>query len=233
MVCRRGLGFTLIELLVVISIIVLLTAILLPVLGSARKSGQQAVCASNVRQLLVSWEGAMIDSGGRIPLTNSLQSHPDELTWSLLLAEYLPSVQVLPVSGQATDDSPYVCPAIQDRYTGLRYMNAMIGYAVNTRWKDGEPAGANEGKLWEAVPAPSTYPFFSDPFVLESVNSELVFDRVGLSGLLSYTPAWGLGLEHDQAANVAFADGHVSTAGQPDLEPLDSSGTPTFFLADQ
>ena len=48
-------AFTLIELLVVISIIVLLMAILIPVLGRARELGQRAVCLSNLRQLTLAW----------------------------------------------------------------------------------------------------------------------------------------------------------------------------------
>jgi len=48
---RLRAAFTLIELLVVVSVIGLLIGILLPVLGSTRTAGRQAVCASNLRQL--------------------------------------------------------------------------------------------------------------------------------------------------------------------------------------
>ncbi len=47
---RRS-AFTLIELLIVIAIIAVLISILLPALGSARESGRQVMCQSNLRQI--------------------------------------------------------------------------------------------------------------------------------------------------------------------------------------
>lgn len=59
-------GFTLVELLVVISVIAVLMAILMPVLGRVREVGQRAVCLSNLRQLTLAWILYAEENDGRL-----------------------------------------------------------------------------------------------------------------------------------------------------------------------
>ncbi len=60
-------AFTLIELLVVISIIALLISILLPALSAARRTAQQAQCASTARQIVLGMTSYAVDSDGYYP----------------------------------------------------------------------------------------------------------------------------------------------------------------------
>lgn len=67
-------GFTLIELLVVISIIALLIAMLLPVLGWAKESSRVAMCSSNQRQHGILYAGFAVDYDDHIPLNYTVGS---------------------------------------------------------------------------------------------------------------------------------------------------------------
>lgn len=67
-------AFTLVELLVVVSIIALLVGILLPSLGGARRSGQRASCAANLKQIGTGMRMYLNDSNDYLPNAPPLPS---------------------------------------------------------------------------------------------------------------------------------------------------------------
>jgi prepilin-type N-terminal cleavage/methylation domain-containing protein/prepilin-type processing-associated H-X9-DG protein len=64
-------GFTLIELLVVMAIISLLVSILLPSLSRAKSLAKRTLCATNWRQVGVTWQYYVSDWGGLGPFVSS------------------------------------------------------------------------------------------------------------------------------------------------------------------
>lgn len=86
-------AFTLIELLAVIGIIALLIAILLPVLGKARRAAQGVACASNLHQLGVSANTFAADHRDQLPSNRvQVRGQPGRhFTWRayLVLRDYL------------------------------------------------------------------------------------------------------------------------------------------------
>jgi prepilin-type N-terminal cleavage/methylation domain-containing protein len=102
--CRRS-GFTLIELLVVIAIIALLISIILPSLGSARRTAWTVICQSNMRQLGLGIQMYADENREIFPLVRPPVGTNQSLLW------YVGWVDLLqPYLGDA-GNSPFNCPA--------------------------------------------------------------------------------------------------------------------------
>ena len=127
-------GFTLIELLVVISIIALLIAILLPMLGKAMSESKRTQCSSHLHQLIISATAYATDNKGLWP--DRGQGLNDEthgnMAWH---AQWHPpgsrdarKLWVGYISGYTLEDgSPFLyCPS----------MSPGIGYTYDEAWPD-------------------------------------------------------------------------------------------------
>ncbi len=72
-------AFTLIELLVAVTVIAILAALLLPVLGRAREMGRRALCTSNQRQIGMASALHADDKDGRFPV--ALRTTVNRMGW--------------------------------------------------------------------------------------------------------------------------------------------------------
>ncbi|MEM6258438.1 MAG: type II secretion system protein [Planctomycetota bacterium] len=227
---RNRPGFTLIELLVVVSITALLVAILLPVLGLARSTARTAQCLANQKGMLTSWSAAMADNQDRIPYILKIDlpanSHPTESWWGLLAA-YNGSSQQLQYGVSAEPSNPNLCPEIDSSFFRPFYGASYFGYSVNARWTACGDLGEHKLLDWGGIKSPSAYPWFADPFV---VDSGYYFTHASFGD--SAITNWGLGFEHpDDSGNAVFADGHAETYQAASLEAKTRCGVPDWLLA--
>jgi prepilin-type N-terminal cleavage/methylation domain-containing protein/prepilin-type processing-associated H-X9-DG protein len=110
---RRS-AFTLIELLVVISIIVMLIALLLPSINSARGWARSAYCSANLRQVGVATEQYFNDFDGRypygVPVPMQTVNHPQNALWQPGGGGGVPPQQQFYSQGYITAHDMWVCP---------------------------------------------------------------------------------------------------------------------------
>jgi prepilin-type processing-associated H-X9-DG protein len=99
----------LIELLVVISVIAILAALLLPVMGKTKESGRSTACLGNLRQLGLAMQLYVQDHNNTLPTmfdapvdTNSLPA-TNSAVMNLVLSNYLGSVQILKCPSDVND----------------------------------------------------------------------------------------------------------------------------------
>jgi prepilin-type N-terminal cleavage/methylation domain-containing protein/prepilin-type processing-associated H-X9-DG protein len=234
-------GFTLIELLVVISIIVLLTAILLPCLQRARRGAQAIGCRSNLRQWGIALHVYTSAHEGRLPAFGVPQTGDSGYNfWRK------------PLWNSFDYNEISLCPAATRVSEGWevgtfrawkgRIVSAGVGYPVIGSY------GGNAGVglflfasplAWETMPVKGseTIPFFFDcaspvfhpgapPHAWEKEHwSECHLgpppEQEGLRDTTVGSPAYQVCINrHEGGINVVFLDGSVRKVGLKELWTL-------------
>lgn len=133
-------GFTLIELLVVIAIIAILAAILFPVFTSARESGRQAQCLSNLSQLGKAMQAYADDWNRFLPRDWHTSTHESYAGW---MGRY--AIDVKPEKGQLfpyiKNTGIFLCPtdknvpakATQFYVTPEEQKKCPVSYSMNAK----------------------------------------------------------------------------------------------------
>jgi prepilin-type N-terminal cleavage/methylation domain-containing protein/prepilin-type processing-associated H-X9-DG protein len=206
---KTGYSFTLIELLVVIAIIAILAALLLPALGSAKKSAQGLQCLGNARQIMGATISYTDESSGYIPAIGVGLSANDA-RWCSVLGPLL-----------AYSTKVFSCPSAPPNIKTMARINfALYGkpsYGMNA-YLYLHPPLSTSGSYTDSSGAPAylklaqirmpsvcvVYAETENP-ASGTINSQTLYPYSG--GGASYGGA--IGSRHRAGANFAYADGHA------------------------
>ena len=204
-------GFTLIELLTVIAIIAILAAILIPVVGSVRRSAQAAKCTSNLRQIGSATFLYLNDHNGYYfpqlgSRYNSIGKKTDRRSTSPLLR---PLNQYLDVISEDDPVDVARCPGDQ---AGINMGGGSVFYT-------GQSAYEETGSSYHAHHLDQVGLLYGggqpihESMIIEEATRFVIFAEDP-----AFTNAWnrtqnfrGWHWENEPRYNLLFADGHVGS----------------------
>jgi prepilin-type N-terminal cleavage/methylation domain-containing protein/prepilin-type processing-associated H-X9-DG protein len=217
-------AFTLIELLVVISIIALLIAILLPVLGKAREAGRQTLCKSNMRQTIIAATTFAGENKNRLAGAGNLSigaptQFDEQASWFFNLAPYVDAdmsdLARCPEDASERWDTP-------DPNTGLY---RVVSYASNF-YLAGVLTGFENYRSLDLITSPSETIFIGE---LKETGSYATSDHFHPELWLINPQAKSAEQieveQHQQTSHWAYLDGHVAAQSIDDIFKLDPSST--------
>lgn len=190
-------GFTVPEMLCVVAICVIILATLMPSLNQGRKHAMTAACASNVRQLTMSWRSFAADTGGRF--VESWQSNGGTSTgvgthWYVVLRSYY-----------NRDLNLLLCPSARLRMIGPGNGG---NYATSAfAWKVGTPS-VHRGITTEDYGSYGLNNWLEDPTVIGTGTggarpNDWFINRFSAAGGHSDVPVLGDGCWPDQGWPLA------------------------------
>jgi len=220
-------AFTLIELLVVIGIIAVLAGLLLPAVRAVRDLARTTVCASNLRQLGLAFEGYQADYNGLVP--PAVQYWSGFQYWYMAIRPILDDGSQDPSSGSQSTGRAQICPeTCFPRLASGTWYGASMSYGYNwhpVMWSMVSPVsnGMRDGFIPRRLGKPLgglvllSERWASMPDGLTQTNDCAVMPpyTAGSPPMAVPLRAGGthnaLRLGHRGRSNYLFFDGHVET----------------------
>lgn len=241
-------AFTLLELLIVITVTALLMGILMPALSAARAQGKDAVCKSNIRQLLLANIGyATENSGSYVPAAmdiftdnkNRWHGARDDINKPFDSAKG-------PLAGYLADDGVKECPEkvnfrkgdpwdwdFEDGCGGYGYNMTYIGSRI---WEGGyEDEQCRVTTRDSEVRCPAKTLMFADTAMAKLDNGRPYYLEYSFAEppyfVVNGEPAgdWGyaspsIHFRHRGRANIGWADGHIDAKEMADFDGNNAYG---------
>lgn len=203
--------FTMIELLIVISIMAILASLLFPALSKARESARGIKCASNLKQLNLSFTMYAGDQDGWYP-----KMWDGAKEWHRVLCdEGYTNCTRLEAAGYVLDGGAaaghktvFWCPSDKRNPTIANPYPQGVSYAQNACvFGDGSASWLSYKKV-ASIKSPSATLHLTDCWS-NFYN--------GSAYIITYASTERIDYRHNNSANQLFADGHVKLMKEPDV----------------
>ncbi len=248
MISKKTKAFTLIELMVVVSIIGLLMAILLPVLGSARSQANGIVCRSNLRQLVLANIGYSNENDGFcVPAASDMWNgsggyHRWHGVREAMAVDPDPAKNTFdplkgPLRSYLADGKVKQCPRLVHFVTdgSLNAFEAGCGgygynmiYIGSRLWRGGssfEEIYGQTARMSEIAKPDKTLMFADTAFNQNGNLIEYSFAEpyfwVRKGKLQNTHPSPSIHFRHNGRTNVGWSDGHVNSRQKADCKDSD------------